>query len=319
MKKLILFCLLTLLSHAALSAQTYCLTANKVSQTASKFTVTFTLSSSSATSINVDASFVVTGGGGISGMAIMGGFGNIGNGQSFSVFNPSQNPAGTYEFNVVNNANATFLVDATGELGVYKPEKISLDPSCPINQLTVLPLELVSFTATKSKNSSLLAWKTATEKDVSHFDVERSRDGSVFKTIGTVKAVGNSVDEQKYTLTDDATWNGVNYYRLKAVDIDGKFKYSSVQTLLFSKPITAKAYPNPMKDNLSLEINVDRNAGEVFIELFDAVGKQVYQKKIQTDKDDLNLTVPTGDLPVGAYLIRLKSASETWQQKVTKI
>jgi hypothetical protein len=319
MKKLILFSLFSVLSLAALSAQTYCLTANKVSQTPTKFTVAFVLSSSSPTSLNVDASFVVTGGGGISGTAVMGGFGNIGNGQSFSVFNPSQNPSGTYEFNVVNSSPATFLVDATGEFGVYKPEKISLDPGCPINQLTVLPLELVSFTATKSKNSGILSWKTASEKNVSHFEVERSRDGSTFKAIGTVKAVGNSVDEQKYTLTDDATWSGINYYRLKAVDIDGKFKYSVVQTLLFSKPITAKAFPNPTKDELSVEIDVDRNAGEVFIELYNAVGKQVYQKKIQADKDNLNLTVPMSDLPVGAYLIRLKSASETWQQKVTKI
>jgi hypothetical protein len=319
MKKLILFSLLSVLFHAALSAQTYCLTANKVGQTASKLKVSFTLSSSSPTAINVDASFVVMGSGGISGTAIMGGFGNIGNGQSFSVFNPSQNPSGTYEFDVISNANAEFVVDASGELGVYKPEKIPLDAGCPINQLTVLPLELTSFTATKSKNNALLVWKTATEKDVSHFDVERSRDGVAFKTIGTVKAVGNSVDEQKYTLTDEATLSGINYYRLKAVDIDGKFKYSVVQSLLFSKPITAKAFPNPMKDELSVEIDVDRNAGEVFIELFDAVGKQVYQQKIQADKDNLNLTVPTSDLPVGAYLIRLKSASETWQQKITKI
>ena len=185
--------------------------------------------------------------------------------------------------------------------------------------LIALPLEITAFTVSKEKSNAFLAWQTASEKNASHFEIERSRDGSTFTKIGVVKAFGNSSVEQKYAFTDDATVSGSNYYRIKSLDVDGKIQYSKVQSLNFTKPITAKAYPNPTKDELSVEIDVDRNAGEVFIELYNAVGKQVYQKKIQTDKDNLNLTVPMNDLPVGAYLIRLKSASETWQHKVTKI
>lgn len=185
--------------------------------------------------------------------------------------------------------------------------------------LVALPLEITAFSVSKQNNNALLTWKTASEKDVSHFNIERSRDGATFTNVGLVKAAGNSSVEQRYAFVDETTLGGVNYYRIKAVDMDGKSQYSKVQSLNFTKPITAKTFPNPLKDDLSLEIDVDRNAGEVFIEIFNAVGKQVYQKKIQADKDNLNLIVPTSDLPVGAYLIRLKSASETWQQKVTKI
>lgn len=185
--------------------------------------------------------------------------------------------------------------------------------------LVALPLEITAFKVSKEKNNALLSWQTASEKNVSHFDVERSRDGSTFTQIGIVKAVGNSSVEQKYALIDDATLSGSNYYRVKSLDMDGKSQYSRIQSLNFKKPMTAKTFPNPLEDELSVEIDVDRNAGEVFIELFDAVGKQVYQRKIQTDKDNLNITVPTGNLPAGAYLIRLKNATDTWQQKVTKI
>jgi hypothetical protein len=321
MKKFIILCLLMKLLNTSLSAQMYCLTATKVSQTATDLTVAFTLSSPNATPINVDASFVVTGAGSISGTALLGGFGNIGNGQSFSVHNPSMNPAGTYTFPLSGSMPALFLVDAMGELGVYLPGpiKLSLDPGCPINALVVLPLELTSFTATKSQNSSVLTWKTASEKDLSHFNVQRSKDGTSFSNIGLVKAMGNTLDEQKYTLTDDVTLSGVNYYRLQAVDIDGKYQYSRVESLSFSKPLSAKAYPNPLEGELNLEIDVDRRAGEVAVQIFDAVGKQVYQKKLQPAKDNTNLLVPTASLPVGTYLIRVTNGDDTWQQKITKI
>jgi hypothetical protein len=297
-----------------------------VSQVGADYTVTFTLSSPNATPLAVDASFIVLGSGGISGMAVVGGsftnIYNIGGGQSYQVANPGLNPSGTYTFTAENNSlPASFVVDQSGEFGVYLGNltKLTLDPGCPINSLATLPLELTSFTATKSQNSSVLTWKTALEKDLSHFDVQRSRDGSSFSSIGMVKAVGNTWDAQKYTLTDDAPLSGVNYYRLNAVDIDGKSQYSKVESLSFSKPLSAKAYPNPLEGELNLEIDVDRRAGEVAVEIFDAVGKQVYQKKLQPAKDNTNFLVPTASLPVGTYLIRVTNGDDTWQQKITKI
>jgi hypothetical protein len=320
MKKIIIICFLSKLFTLPLLSQAYCLRANKVIQTATELTVFFTLSSPNATIINVDASFIITGAGGISGTAVLGGFGNIGGGQSFPVFNPGINPGGTYTFTILSSNPAIFNVDATGEFGVYLPGniKLTLDPSCPINEV-VLPLDLSSFKVFKSQNSSVLTWKTATEKNLSHFDVQRSRDGSSFSSIGTVKAVGNTSDAQKYALTDDATLSGVNYYRLHAVDIDGKSQYSKVESVSFSKPLSAKAYPNPLESELNLEIDVDRTASEVIVNIFDAIGKQVYQRKLQPAKDDTNFVVPTASLPVGTYLIRVTNGSDTWQQKITKI
>jgi hypothetical protein len=326
MKKFIILCLLMKLMNTPLSAQLYCLQATKVSQTATELVVAFTLSSPNSTALNVDASFVITGAGSISGEANLGGFGNIGAGQSFSVFNPGMNPAGTYTFPIAGpqpagSNPALFLVDGAGELGVFLPGavRLSLDPGCPINALVVLPLELTSFTATKSQNSAILTWKTASEKDLSYFNVQRSRDGVSFSNIGLVKALGNTVDPQKYTLTDDATLSGVGYYRLQAVDIDGKTQYSRVESLSFSKPLSAKAYPNPLESELNLEIDVDRRAGEVVVDIFDAIGKQFYQKKVQPAKDNTNFVVPTASLPAGSYLIRVTNGSDTWQQKITKI
>ncbi|NJN35007.1 MAG: T9SS C-terminal target domain-containing protein, partial [Saprospiraceae bacterium] len=65
---------------------------------------------------------------------------------------------------------------------------------------------------------------TASERNGSHFDVQRSKDGKTFTTIGQVKAVGNSLTLQRYEFSDENPLSGTNYYRLNAVDLDGAAK-----------------------------------------------------------------------------------------------
>ena len=189
---------------------------------------------------------------------------------------------------------------------------------CPTLDV-VLPIELKSFTATKNKTASNLAWQTASEKGVSHFEVERSQDGNTFAKIGTVKAAGNSADLHKYAWVDVAPFTGSNYYRLKITDVDGKSEYSKVVTLNFdAKSLSAKSYPNPFQHNFSLEVEVEKGTGEVIVELFDLAGKQIYNQKIQALTERLNVDVPTDDLQAGTYLIRIKNGSNIWQHKIIK-
>jgi hypothetical protein len=116
---------------------------------------------------------------------------------------------------------------------------------------SILPVELLSFTAEKSGSTSLLNWSTAAEIDFDHFEVERSADGRTFETIGVVDAKGsNSV----YSFVDRLPIIGLNYYRLKMLDIDGEFEYSVVRTVTFDKDLRGiKIYPNPTTDKVYLE------------------------------------------------------------------
>ena len=118
-----------------------------------------------------------------------------------------------------------------------------------------LPISLLDFVAVKQPKVVDLNWQTSTEQNSSHFDVEFSKDGSDFKSIGKVNAAGNSSTIKNYTLVHLSPVNGVNYYRLKMVDVDGSFKYSAVRTIKFSSSTSIKIMPNPTADRLYITSN----------------------------------------------------------------
>lgn len=109
-----------------------------------------------------------------------------------------------------------------------------------------LPVELVSFKGEGRERENVLTWITASEKDNSHFEVEKSTDGQSFEKIGEVKGDGNSYKTISYTFSDYQLQTAASYYRLKQVDFDGKFEYSNIiminNTFLKSE---IQLYPNP--------------------------------------------------------------------------
>ncbi len=117
-----------------------------------------------------------------------------------------------------------------------------------------LPVLLNEFTAQKEENSVLLKWTTAQEINSSRFVVEKSRDGRTWRDIGSVNAAGNSTSISNYNFYDNAPFSGVNYYRLKQIDRDGRFVYSSVKTVLFTKNIEVRITPNPAVDFVTIDI-----------------------------------------------------------------
>ena len=95
----------------------------------------------------------------------------------------------------------------------------------------VLPIELVDFTAYRQSGQVVLEWSTASESNSSHFEVERSADGLFFETIGSLPAAGESAATIAYRTEDRAPLQGVNYYRLKLVDLDGSFEHSGLEAV----------------------------------------------------------------------------------------
>lgn len=118
-----------------------------------------------------------------------------------------------------------------------------------------LPISLLDFTATKQNKVVALNWQTSTEQSSSYFEVEFSRDGSKFENIGSVKAAGSSSSAKNYTLIHNTPVNGVNYYRLKSVDADGSFKYSTVRVVKYSTTKTINIMPNPTEDRVYITSN----------------------------------------------------------------
>jgi hypothetical protein len=111
-----------------------------------------------------------------------------------------------------------------------------------------LPVTLVTFDARAENTTALLSWSTTAETNSDRFEIERSGNGKVWTKIGTVASVGESTVLVKYTFTDAAPLQGENLYRLRMVDKDETYAYSSIRNLTFNGSPTQFAYPNPARD-----------------------------------------------------------------------
>jgi hypothetical protein len=114
---------------------------------------------------------------------------------------------------------------------------------------TALPIKLSAFTGSKTQSTNLLTWTTSEESNTDHFEVERNT-GNGFVQIGAVKASRNTSTDTRYTFEDPHPADGTNQYRLKTVDLDGRYEYSRVITLKSDGTTNISLYPNPTQNRL---------------------------------------------------------------------
>lgn len=141
-----------------------------------------------------------------------------------------------------------------------------------------LPVTMLSFSGKLHTAGVLLNWVTASEFNSSHFDVERSGNGTSFAKIGSVSAAGNSSVKKNYEYLDNRPLPKQSWYRLKQVDLDGKYTYSSV--LPISRDAKISSYPNPVTNNLQLQLSQDWK-GIYDLMIFDNTGKLMMKQQIK--------------------------------------
>ncbi|MFK7950257.1 MAG: T9SS type A sorting domain-containing protein [Saprospiraceae bacterium] len=165
--------------------------------------------------------------------------------------------------------------------------------------LSVVPVELSSFTATKETNTVALNWTTLSEKNNAGFDIEKSVNGKDFEVIGTVEGTGNSIEKIDYNFIDENPTNGTNYYRLKQMDFDGVYEYSKILSVEINTKIQAIIYPNPTADNLTIRADIQ---DKVNIRVFNPFGELVYQN---TQRIDNQTNIDFSSLPAGNYFLHI--------------
>lgn len=111
--------------------------------------------------------------------------------------------------------------------------------------LNILPLTLISFNGRPYTGYNQLQWETADEVNTSHFELERSTDGNKYTATATIQAGSNT-----YSYKDYISFNGKMYYRLKMVDKDGQYTYSTIVTLNNNGAGAVSLYPNPADDKV---------------------------------------------------------------------
>jgi choice-of-anchor B domain-containing protein len=175
------------------------------------------------------------------------------------------------------------------------------------------PVELTSFTAVANKNSVKLNWSTATESNNFGFEVERKSDNE-FVTIGFVSGSGTTTETHNYSFTDIGLDDGIYYYRLKQIDLDGKFSYSDVVITEVFYPnslILQQNYPNPFNPSTSIKFSIPAD-GYVKLEIFNLLGEKiaplVNEFKIAGQYE---VDFDAQGLPSGIYLAKLSSGRNT--------
>ncbi len=185
------------------------------------------------------------------------------------------------------------------------------------------PIELLDFSAEKlAQQQSLLNWSTASEQNSDFFEVQHSLDGLQFQPLARVQAAGESSEALYYTWTHTQAVLGVNYYRLRLVDVDGSHDFSPIRAVDFganavgSSPVVIS--PNPTNGSAQIRFADPVQAG-VHVEIFDELGRSL-RSDIPAAEGSYILDVNLQDLPPATYMLRITQQGQTlYIGKVVKI
>lgn len=164
----------------------------------------------------------------------------------------------------------------------------------------ILPVSFLSFTGEKNKDVVDLKWITGFEHNNAVFEIETSKDGSNFYRIGSKPSYGNASTDQHYSFTDRMPVTGMNYYRIKQIDIDSRNSYSNTIAVQFEgKNHVLTVYPNPAKDRIT--ISTPQPVHNVTIRIVSADGRIAIAETISSIQRNYELDIQS--LAKGIYFI----------------
>jgi hypothetical protein len=188
---------------------------------------------------------------------------------------------------------------------------------------TTLPVRLNSFTGSLYNNIATLNWDASSETNFSHYEIQRSSNGSSFATIGNKSAAGGT-GRNNYQYADNlAVVSGnVFYYRLKIVDLDGRFEYSSViMVRKDQKSMTGLAVnPNPVVGGIATVRFSSSSNGIATVRVVDMTGKVVLQQQNKVAEGVNSIPVNNPSLlQKGTYILQVQNGEELTATKFSVV
>ena len=227
-----------------------------------------------------------------------------------SVAFSGQGSAGVGQFSIDNDAFIT-----TNNLDYYFEYDGGTDITGVTSSLAtnvVLPLELLDFRAVQADKSVVLNWKTANERNVSHFEIEKNTEATAktWLKIAQKEAQNGQNTEGAYFTKDADAFAQSNtvLYRLKMVNQDGMFTYSKVIAQQRTGDFTRlKIYPNPVTNAFQLTIDADRNTTQT-IDIVDITGRIIQQVTLNVSKGVNHQTLDVHALPSSVYVLKMSDS-----------
>jgi endonuclease I len=200
----------------------------------------------------------------------------------------------------IDRNNALYARQNNRNPYVDHPEYVAQVWNSGCSGLAALPVTLRSFEGVYRNNISYLDWRIEEEKELSHYEIQRSIDGKTFSKIGLIK----SAYAHNYRFEDPMSNPLSNryYYRLKMIDLDGSYDYSKVVSIeVTTKKYVFTLFPNPATKEVNLKFGENINS-IVTINVTDMLGKVWLQQNF-TNTTELN-TLNINALPMGNYIVQ---------------
>ncbi len=172
-------------------------------------------------------------------------------------------------------------------------------------RISPLPITLEYFIGRSLENTVLLSWRTASEQNNYYMAVERSSDGSRWEELGRVTGAGTTTQPQSYSFTDEKPLPGLNYYRLRQVDYDGRFEYHKTIAVDFKTERGGlHLFPSPAQDRLNVALPAPAEQ-ESELWLLNVQGRILQRMVIPQGGTQGAFEVAA--LPEGVYFVRMST------------
>ena len=227
---------------------------------------------------------------------------------------------GVFKGNILALTSITQNADASLDGSLF-----TRDAAIEIHGVSVLPVELSSFSAATIGSTVKLSWNTATEVNNYGFDVERKVGSSQstlgnYEKIGFVDGNGNSNSPKSYSFVDNKVSTGKYSYRLKQIDNDGQFEYSKTIEIDFNSPKNfelSQNYPNPFNPSTTIRFNLPE-ASIVKLTIFNILGQEIRILVNEFKESGVHtINFDAGEFNSGMYIYKIEAGNFVQTRKMT--
>lgn len=226
--------------------------------------------------------------------------------------------SGTTSFPLTTN---TFTTAGTYNIRI-SADKLSGCPASYTNatitvNLQTLPASFKQVKGKKIEPGNEIRWEVADEINVLHYIVERSENCRDFQSIGTVQFNNSGSATNQYSFVDDALLRTSNFcYRIKQVDVNGKFIYSSIITLAVRQENSLAIWPNPAVSKALVSFN-NTGSAKANVELYDAKGTRMLTRRIVLQPGNNTFSIDHLEIfSKGLYILKIKTGKQIFSEKL---
>lgn len=177
---------------------------------------------------------------------------------------------------------------------------------------SALPIELIDISAMGMNNYIRVVWNVASELNLSHYELERSENGTDFEYVATLDAEGNTTNTLSYQ-RDDYDVRGFQqyYYRVRSVNLDGTYEYTPIVVASidgYGEGFNENAislYPNPTNSNTAVAIHADQQMS-ISMTVMTASGQLVHEQKLLLNSGNTIVNLASNQWANGVYLVELR-------------